>query len=159
MDERPDADARWFDDLAVGDAQRIGPYTITDAEMRAFSQQWDPLPIHVDDEFAARTQHGCVIGSGIYTLAVKQHLLANHASWRRAVIGAAGYDELRFPRPVRAGDSLTFVWEIVDARPSRSKPDRGIVRFRMRMLNQDDETVLDYFDTVVLARRPRPARS
>jgi acyl dehydratase len=146
-------DELYFDDLRVGDHETHGPYRVEDAEMREFARRWDPLPIHVDDAAAARSAHGGIIASGIYTIAVKQRLLANRVRWRSAVIGAAGYEGLTFPRPVRAGDELYFDWEITATRVSRTKPDRGIVTFRMRMLNQRRETVLDYTDTVVMARR------
>jgi acyl dehydratase len=143
----------FFDDLTIGDQATHGPFRVDEAEMRAFARRWDPLPIHVDDAAAARSVHGGIICSGIMTLAIKQHLLANHVPWRDAVIGAAGYEGLTFPRPVRAGDELSFNWEVIALRASRTKPDRGIVTFRMRMLNQRQEPVLDFQDTVVLARR------
>ncbi len=143
----------WYDDLVPGTRATVGPYVVAADEMLAFSRQWDPLPIHVDADFAARSAHGTLIASGIYTHAVKQYLLARHAPWRGAVIGAAGYDEVRFPVPVRAGDRLSFTWEVEDARPSRTKPDRGIVRFRNSLTNERGETVLSYLDTVVIARR------
>ena len=143
----------WFDDLVPGTRATSGPFVVDADGMLDFSTQWDPLPIHVDREFAARSVHGSLIASGIYTLAVKQYLLARHVPWRDAVIGAAGYDEVRFPVPVRAGDRLSFTWEVEDARPSRSKPDRGIVRFRNALSNERGEVVLSYIDTVVIARR------
>jgi len=154
MDAAAPADTVYFDDLQVGDHETLGPYRVDAEEMLAFARHWDPLPIHVDEAAARRSVHGTLIASGIYTIAVKQHLLANHCRWRGAVIGAAGYDELRFPKPVHAGDHLSFRWEVTDKRASRSKPDRGIVRFRMQVTDQDGDTVLSYLDSVMLARRP-----
>lgn len=145
--------AVYFDDIAPGDVFTFGPYRVPRAEMLAFSQQWDPLPIHVDDAAARERGHREITASGQYTLCVKQALL-NGAPWREAVIGALGFDELRFPRPVYADDALTLTIECLETRASRSKPDRGIVKLRFRLDNQDREPVLTYLDTVMFARRP-----
>lgn len=148
----------YFEDLAAGDVFTFGPYRVPREEMVAFSRQWDPLPIHLDDAAARARGHREATGSGQYTLCVKQALL-NEAPWRDAVIGALGFDELRFPRPVYAGDSLTLTIECLTTRASRSKPDRGIVKFRFRLDNQQGEPVLTYLDTVMFARRPASAET
>lgn len=139
-----------FDQLAVGDTETHGPYIVPADEMLAFNRRWDPLPIHV--EAAHPSPHGGIIASSIYTLAVKQRLLGM-AAWPREVIGAVGHDEMRFAHPVRAGDALRLTWELLEKRPSRSKPDRGILKFRMRLENQHDEIVLSLIDTVLIARK------
>lgn len=142
-----------LDDLTIGHVDTAGPYLVEETEMRAFAERWDPLPIHVDDAFAAASPHGGIIASGLYTLSVKQYLLARHVPWGPAVIGAAGYDELRFPHPVRAGDRLSFTCEVLGARRSRGKPDRGVITVAVTLRNQNGETVLSYRDTVIIRVR------
>ena len=145
-------EAIYFNDLAKGDVFTFGPYRVEREEMLAFSRKWDPLPMHIDEDAALNRGHRGIIASGQFTLCVKQ-VLMTQAPWRDALIGALGFDELRFPCPVYAGDDLTLTIECIDTRPSRSKPDRGIVKFTFRVANQDDETVLDYVDTVMFAKR------
>jgi acyl dehydratase len=140
-----------FDDLQVGDRVTVGPYEVTTDEMLEFNRRWDPLPIHVDEEAARRAGHRGVIASGQYTLCIKQHFITM-MEWRDAVIGALGFDELRFRSPVHGGDRLTMTIECVDKRESRSNPDRGIAKFKMVMNNQHGEPVLTYIDVVMLRR-------
>ncbi|MEQ8233910.1 MAG: MaoC/PaaZ C-terminal domain-containing protein [Gammaproteobacteria bacterium] len=146
-------DTLYFDDVHAGDRFAFGPYPVEREELLAFNRRWDPLPIHTDDTAArARGLRG-LTASGQYTLCVKQAML-NGAAWTDAIIGALGFDELRFPHPVYPGDSLRLTIDCLDTRPSRSKPDRGIVKFRFEVHNQDDVLVLSYLDTVMFARRP-----
>ena len=142
----------YFDDLAVGDVFEFGPYAVTREEVLEFNARWDPLPIHMDDAAArARGLHG-LTASGQYTLCIKQKML-NGAPWTTAVIGALGFDELRFPHPVYPGDDIRLRIECLELRPSRSKPERGIVKFSFRLTNRDGCVVLSYLDTVMFARR------
>lgn len=143
--------ALYFDDLAHGQIYRFGPYAVERDELVAFNRRWDPLPIHLDDAAARRRGLRGLTASGQYTLCVKQALL-NTAPWTDAVIGALGFDELRFPHPVYPGDRLRLEIECLETRPSRSKPDRGIVKFHFRVYNQDEVLVLHYLDTVMFAR-------
>ena len=143
----------YFEDLAPGDVFRFGPYHVTREELLEFNARWDPLPIHLDDAAArARGLQG-MTASGQYTLCIKQKML-NGAPWTNAVIGALGFDELRFPHPVYPGDDIALAIECLELRPSNSKPDRGIVKFLFTLTNQDGVTVLRYLDTVMFARRP-----
>lgn len=146
--------ALYFDDLKLGDRFEFGPYRVDRAELIEFNTHWDPLPIHLDDAAArARGLRG-LTASGQYTLCVKQKLMQG-APWTATVIGAIGFDELRFPHPVYPGDDLHLLIECLELRASRSKPDRGIVKFSFVLSNQDDVAVLRYLDTVMFARRPR----
>ncbi len=142
----------YFDDLSVGDRFDLGPYHVTRDELLEFNQRWDPLPIHTDDHAARAKGLRGITASGQYTLCIKQAML-NLAPWTDAVIGALGFDELRFPHPVYPGDDIRLSIECIDTRPSRSKPDRGIVKFLFKMVNQDQIEVLSYLDTVMFSRR------
>ena len=145
-------EAIYFDDLTKGDVFTFGPYHVEHGEMLAFSRKWDPLPIHLDKDAAVGRGHLGIIASGQFTLCVKQKLMTQ-APWRDALIGAMGFDELRFPRPVYAGDDLSLKIECIDTRPSRSKADRGIVKMQFQITNQHNESVLDYVDTVMFTKR------
>lgn len=147
------ATACYFDDLKIGDLFHFGPYHVTRAELIEFNTRWDPLPIHLDDAAAQKRGLKGMTASGQYTLCVKQKML-NGAPWAEAVIGALGFDELRFPHPVYPGDDLRLTIECLELRASNSKPDRGIVKFAFRVSNQDGVAVLNYLDTVMFARRP-----
>ncbi len=145
--------AIYFDDLVVGQIFEYGPYLIEEKELVAFNQKWDPLPIHLDDAAARAKGLKSKSASGQYTLCVKQYFV-NQSAWTNAVIGAMGFDEVRFPNPVYVGDELFARVEVAKLRASKSKPDRGIVTLNLRLYKNGDVTVLTYIDTVMFARRP-----
>lgn len=146
-------DRIYFDDIKPGHVSTHGPYRVEREELLAFNRKWDPLPIHLDDAAARSKGHRSITASGQYTLCVKQ-VFVNEAAWGDAVIGALGFDEVRFPHPVYVGDELFARIECTATRASRSKPDRGIVTLNFRLYNAEDITVLTYIDTVMFARRP-----
>ena len=120
--------------------------------MVAFAKKWDPFPFHVDEAAGQKSIYGGLIASGEYTMAIKQkliHMLGNN----EALICSVGYDELRYLRPVKAGDRLTLSMECIKKWASHSKPDRGIVKYKVTLTNQDDDLVLSYIDIVLLAKR------
>ena len=140
-----------FDHIQVGDTYRAEPYCVSFDEMSEFNRNWDPLPIHLDEAAALAAGHKSIIASGQYTLCIKQYFM-NRMPWREAVIGAIGFDELRFLNPVHAGDVISIKVLCIDKRLSKSKPDRGICKFKVEMSNQDSEPVLSYTDIVMLKR-------
>lgn len=149
---RESASNVYYDNLNVGDVFEFGPYAVAREELMEFNSRWDPLPIHMDDAAArARGLRG-LTASGQYTLCIKQKML-NGAPWTDAVIGALGFDELRFPHPVYPGDDISLRIECLELRLSRRKPDRGIVKFDFRLFNQHKVVVLSYLDTVMFMRR------
>ena len=141
----------FFEDIEVGQRFILGPYKVRRSELLNFNRLWDPLPIHISDKAARRRGFKGITASGQYTLCIKQRLL-NTADWTEAVIGALAFDELRFPKAVYPGDELTLKIECLESRGSKSKNDRGIVKFDFRMLNQDNSEVLRYLDTVMFSR-------
>ncbi len=142
----------YFDDLEVESSYTLGPYEVDATELLEFNKKWDRLPIHLDEAAARAQGHRGIIGSGQYTLCIKQYFV-NQTPWGEAVIGAIGFDELRFRNPIYAGDRITATITCVEKRASRSKPDRGIVKFEMLLANQDGDAVLTFTDIVMLARR------
>ena len=140
-----------FDRIHVGDTYSAESYSVSFDEMYRFNRDWDPLPIHLSEAAALAAGHKSIIASGQYTLCIKQYFM-NRMPWREAVIGAIGFDELRFLNPVHAGDSISVKVVCMDKRESKSKPDRGICKFKVEMFNQDNDTVLTYTDIVMLKR-------
>jgi len=147
-----------FEDVTVGDRFSAGPYHVKREELLAFNNKWDPLPMHTDIDAARAKGHRDITASGQYTLCVKQ-IFINQTPWCRGVIGALGFDEVRFPHPVYIDDELSITIDCVDKRASRSKSDRGIVKFSFRLFNQDNVTVLSYIDTVMFERHNASHRS
>jgi acyl dehydratase len=147
-------DVQYFDDVMVGEVHTSQSYEVELDEMLEFNRKWDPLPIHLDDAAARAAGHAGIIASGQYTLCVKQ-VFINQMPWSRAAVGAMQFDELRFHRPVYAGDALTGTMICGSKRVSKSKPDRGICVFDVTITNQHGETVLSYRDTVMMHRKPQ----
>lgn len=143
----------YFEDFVVGESVSLGPYHVNKSELLEFNKKWDPLPIHLDDEAARAMGHRSITASGQYTLCVKQ-VFINQTRWCNAVIGALGFDEVRFPHPVYVDDDLFATITCSATRASKSKPDRGIVTLDFNVFNQDKVTVLSYIDTVMFACRP-----
>jgi acyl dehydratase len=135
-------DDRYFEDYVVGAVYEYGYITVTEAEILDFAQVYDPQPIHVDPKFAARGPFGGLIASGWHTSAIMMRMFADHCLSRVASLASPGIDELRWPAPVRPGDTLRLRATIVEARRSRSKPDRGLVRTRAELINDRAEVVL-----------------
>ncbi len=133
---------RYFEDYEVGAVYEYGYASVTEAEIIAFAQQFDPQPIHVDPGFAAAGPFGGLIASGWHTAGITMRLIADHYLSRVASLASPGIDELRWVTPLRPGDQLRLRTTILEARRSRSKPDRGLVRTKAELLNQDDGSPL-----------------
>jgi acyl dehydratase len=140
----------YFEDVTPGTTLCAGPYVIPEQEVMTFAATWDPLPIHVDKAYAMK--HGGLTAPGIYLLAVKLRLV-HTLPFQKTVIASAGYDEVRFHRPVHPGDALTLELTWTDKRRSRSKPDRGIVTGRYSLINAASEVVLSHLDTLLMRLR------
>lgn len=146
-----DLGARAFEDYRPGLAVECGPLAVSGDDIVAFGCQFDPQPFHVDTAAAARGPYGGVIASGWHTASLMMRLLVDHFLPRGAGLGSPGVDELRWLAPVRPGDALRLRIVVTEARRSRSKPDRGLVRTDNTLLNQHDEAVLTV-KTMVLMR-------
>jgi acyl dehydratase len=133
---------RYFEDYTVGAVYEYGYASVTEAEIIAFAERFDPQPIHVDTRFAASGPFGGLIASGWHTAAIAMRMIVDHYVSRVASLASPGVDELRWPAPVRPGDLLRLRTTIAETRQSRSKPDRGLVRTHAELLNQDGQTVL-----------------
>jgi len=134
--------ARYFEDYQAGAVYEYGYATVDQEELLAFARRFDPQPIHADAAFAAAGPFGGLIASGWHTSAILMRLFADHYLSRVASLASPGIDELRWPAPVRPGDTLRLRTTIAETRRSRSKPDRGLVFTHAELLNQDDRCVL-----------------
>jgi acyl dehydratase len=134
--------ARYFEDYRAGAVYEYGYATLDEAELLAFARRFDPQPIHADAAAAAAGPFGGLIASGWHTGAILMRLFADHYLSRVASLASPGIDELRWPAPVRPGDTLRLRTTIAETRRSRSKPDRGLIFTHAELLNQDDRRVL-----------------
>jgi acyl dehydratase len=146
----------YLDDLKVGDVFTSAEQVIDADQIRAFARQFDPQLFHLDDEAAKSTLFGGLAASGWHTAALTMRLLVTGGLPLAGGLIGAG-TSLEWPNPTRPGDVLRVEVEILAINPSRSKPDRGMLRVRSRTLNQRNEAV-QIAETKVLAfRRPSPA--
>ena len=143
-----------FDDFAPGQVYPLGRRTLARDEVVAFARDWDPQPFHLDEQASARSIYGGLIASGWHTVCVFMRLFADGLLQRSAAMGSPGVDEVRWLRPVRPGDTLEARLEVLEVRPSRSKPDRGIIRIRNVTTNQNGEVVQSFLASVLVRRKP-----
>ena len=148
-----------LDDFAPGQVYPLGRRTVSRDEIVAFARDWDPQPFHLDEQAAAGSIYGGLIASGWHTVCVFMRLFADGLLNRSAAMGSPGVDEVRWLRPVRPGDTLEAHIEILEVRPSRSRPDRGSVRTRCVVVNQDQDEVLTMQAVVLFGRRPADAEA
>jgi len=135
-------DKRYFEDYVPGSVFEYGTVTVNQADVIEFAQRFDPQPFHIDPAAAARGPFGGLIASGWHTASLVMRLVVDHYLSSVAGLGSPGVDELRWTRPVRPGDSLRVRVSVLEARRSRSKPDRGIVRSHIEVLNQAGDVVM-----------------
>jgi len=138
----PPVTERYFEDYAVGASDEHGPIRVEEAEVIEFGQRFDPQPIHIDRAAAEAGPYGGLIASGWHTCALMMRLLVDQFLSPASSLGSPGVDELRWLRPVRPGDRLTVRTVVTEARLSRSKPDRGLIRTRVELINQAGEVAL-----------------
>jgi acyl dehydratase len=144
----------FLEDFAVGEVIELGSCSVTQEEIVEFARRYDPQPFHVDEEAAKASNFGGLIASGWHTASMFMRLFVDRVLAGGATLGSPGIDEIRWPRPVRPGDVLTARVAVLDAVPSRSKPDRGHVRIRYEVHNQAGETVMTMVGVSIYRRRP-----
>lgn len=145
---------RWFEDFTPGLTIESAGATMTESAIIDFALTWDFQPFHIDREAAADSPYGGIIASGFHTLVTGFRLFLAEAGMRRSSMGSPGITDLKWLRPVRPGDTIRTTMTVVEARPSASKPDRGVVTMDFAMCNQHGEPVLTYRCPVMIAKRP-----
>ena len=145
---------RYFEDFPEGLTLELGSRQLTADEIIEFARAYDPQPMHVDLDQARNSTYGGLIASGWHTAVTYMRLLVDAVIGESASIGSPGLDSLRWLKPVRPGDTLRARFIVLEAKPSRSRPDWGIVRSRGEMLNQSDEVVMQLEAVNFFGRRP-----
>lgn len=146
-------DDRYFEDYIPDSVYEYGSITISEQEILEFGSKFDPQPFHTDPEAAGHGPFGGLIASGWHTAGVMMRLFADHYLSRVASLGGPGVDELRWLKPVRPGDSLRIRVTVLEAKRSRSKPDRGLVRSLVEVFDQEGEQVMGLTVMNMLLRR------
>jgi len=147
----------YFEDFTPGQQFHTPGVTLTEGEIIDFALRFDPQPFHLDVEAAKQTIFGGLIASGFHTMALTFRLYAQTNALAAGSLGSPGLDEVRWLRPVRPGDTLRAVVEVVETRGSTSKPDRGIVAVKYTTRNQRGEPVLTMRANQLIRRRPTGA--
>lgn len=145
---------RYLDEFAVGQVFRSGRITVDADQIMAFAAAYDPQPFHLDEEAARHTFFGGLAASGWHTAALTMRLLLTNDVRPAGGFVGTGFSELRWPRPVRPGDELHIESEIMEVRPSTSRPTQGLIKVRTTTFNQRDEVVQVLVGTLVVQRKP-----
>jgi acyl dehydratase len=144
---------RYLEDFAVGQTFGSGRLRIDKERIFAFAAEFDPQPFHLDEAAARHSIFGGLAASGWHTAAVTMRLLFDSELKPAGGIIGAGLDECRWPRPVRPGDELRIECEVIEVRPSKSRPEQGLIKLRTTTLNQNGEAVLMHVVNLVVLRR------
>ena len=147
----------FFEDVRVGDRRELGRHTFTAEDIKQFASRYDPQPFHTDEDAAARSHFGGLVASGWHTASVFMKLQARVIAERRLDLArtgpSPGFRNLHWPKPVFAGDTLTYSSEIVRKRELASRPNWGIIFSQVTALNQHGEIVFEFEASVFLSRR------
>jgi acyl dehydratase len=144
---------RFFEDFTIGDRFETAAVTVTESQIIDFALVYDPQPFHLDKAGAERSIFGGLIASGFQTMALTFRLFCDTGVVKAANLGGSGGEQVRWLRPVRPGDTLRAVVEVLEKQESRSRDDRGRIRFGYTTLNQNDEPVLTMQLDHIVARR------
>jgi acyl dehydratase len=146
---------RYLEDFTAGEVIELGSRTVSAEEIIAFARQFDPQYFHIDPERARAGPFGGLVASGWHTTAIFMRLTVDHfINGMAESMGSPGVDGIRWLKPVRPGDTLHALIEVVETRLSRSRPGQGIVKVRITTLNQAEEPVQTFAPTLFVDRRP-----
>ena len=144
---------KYLEDLAPGQTYGSGRIRIDAERIKRFAAEFDPQPFHLDEEAARRSIFGGLAASGWHTAALTMRLFVESEFRPAGGIVGAGFDEFRWPLPVRPGDELRVEIEVLEVRPSKSRPTQGMVKVRVTTLNQNGEAVQVSVGNLVVPRR------
>jgi acyl dehydratase len=145
----------YFEDYVVGLTVELAPIDVTLEEIIEFAQRYDPQPFHVDEVAAVAGPFGGLVASGWHTCALVMRSMVEGYLYPESSLGGSAANDLRWPVPVRPGDRLRVQAEVLSARVSRTRPDRGIVETRLEAHNQRDEVALMLTTVSFVRRGPR----
>ena len=144
----------YLEDFTPGQVRESPPWMLTKNEIVNFAKKYDPQPFHIDETAASKSIYGGLLASGWQTVAIMMRLMWDAFLSDTVSLGSPGCDEIRWRKPVRPGDTLRVRFTITDVVPSRSKPDRGIVKTFNEVLNQHGEVVMTVRGLGMFGRRP-----
>lgn len=145
---------KYFEDLEIGQTfHSATTHAMTRDAIVAYAKEWDPQLYHIDEKAAAQSPVGKIFASAFHSMAVAQKLAHEAGAFDVLPIVGLGITDLTFPKPVIEGDDVRTRVTVKDKRPSRSKPDQGLVTLHIELVNQNDETVLQYTLTELVRRR------
>jgi acyl dehydratase len=145
---------RYLEDFVVGQVFGSGRLVVDEERIKSFAAEFDPQPFHLNEESARHTIFRGLAASGWHTAAMTMRLLVDSEIKPAGGIVGAGFDEFRWPRPVRPGDELRLESEVLEVRPSKSRPEQGWIKVRTITLNQDADAVQILIANLVVPRRP-----
>lgn len=143
----------YFDDFREGQSFSLGSVSISKEDIIDFARKFDPQPFHTDEE-TAKLLFGTLIASGWHTASLCQRLLVDSFLSRTAGLGSPGVDQLQFLKPVRPGNTLTGKFTVIEITPSQNKTDRGWIKAKGEMINQDGDVVLSMIGRIIVMRNP-----
>jgi acyl dehydratase len=146
---------RYLEDFAVGQTYGSGRVRIEGERIKSFAAEFDPQAFHLDEDAARNTIFRGLAASGWHTAALTMRLLVESELKPAGGIVGAGFDEFRWPRPVRPGDELRVESEVIEVRPSKSRPEHGLIKVRTTTLNQDGEAVQVLISNLIVPRRQK----
>lgn len=155
---------KFFEDVAVGERHELGQHTFTADSIKAFAARFDPQAFHMDEAAAAQSHFGALCASGWQTAATWMRLMVEHQRREDAVrlgrgepiarLGPSpGFRDLKWLKPVYVADTIRYATEVVEVRPSKSRPEWGLITLRNTGINQNGELVLSFVSTAFVERR------
>ena len=144
---------RYLEDFSAGQTFESGRLRVERERIKSFAAEFDPQPFHLDEEAAKRSLFGGLAASGWHTAAMTMRLLVESELKPTGGILGAGFDEFRWPKPVRPGDELHLEIEVLEARTSKSRPEQGLIKVRTTTLNQNGEPVQISVGNLIVPRR------
>lgn len=149
---------KYFEDFGLGEVEKVGEYKLTQEDIIEFGKKWDPQFFHIDPTAAEQSIFSGLVAAGARLIAITVFQLVTHQP-QLSVLAGLGWDEVRFLGPARPGDTLTLFRECIEIRPSKSNLDRGIVKNRLTLRNQNGQPLVMYVDTILVARRSSVSES
>ena len=144
----------YLEDFAAGQRYGSGRLTVDKERIKSFAREFDPQPFHLDEDAARRSIFGGLAASGWHTAAMTMRLLVESEFKPAGGIIGAGFDEFRWPAPVRPSDELHLEIEVLEVRPSKSRPHQGLLKIRTTTKNQKGEAVQVSVGNLIVPRRP-----
>lgn len=144
----------YFEDFQPGQVIDLGEHRFTESQILDFARQFDPQPFHLDHEAAAASHFGGLVASGWHTCSVVMRQIVDGLLQRAVSHGSPGVDEIRWLKPVRPGDTLRVSMCVIETVPSRSRPDRGVIKCEYQGINQHGETAVTMKTMGMFGRRP-----